>query len=166
MSSQKRKSHRKRRLLPRFSTIMLVVVAGVAVWFYMEMNKVSDGITEQQLETLEQELVKNKTAQLLDAIDLAMATDSVAFDKRAQMIKSSVDSNSLAALDTMMLRNRRYAHLRTAMEERVLLPRMGCDTVSYPDTLVALLEEYARVEQLPIADSCVVISRSLLPIKK
>lgn len=166
MSSQRGKSHRKRRWLPRFSTVVLVVVTGVAVWFYMEMNKVSDDLSEQQSETLEQELVKNRAAQLLDAIDLAMEADSVAFDKRAQIIKSSVDSSSLAALDTMMLRNRRYAHLRTAMEERVLLPRMGSDTVSYPDTLVALLEEYAQVEPLPIADSCVTIARQLLPTKK
>lgn len=166
MSSQRRKSHRRRRWLPRFSTVVLVVVAGVAAWFYKEMNKVSDDLSEQQLVTLEQDLVKNRATQLLDAIDAAMSADSVAFAKRANIIKSSVDSSSLAALDTMLLRNDRYAHLRTAMEERVLLPRLGGDSVSYPDTLVALLEEYAQVEQLAIADSCLAISRQLLATKK
>lgn len=166
MSSQRRKSHKRRRWLPRFSTVALVVVAGVAAWFYVEMNEVSDNLSEQQLVTLEQDLVKNRATQLLDAIDAAMSADSMALDKRAQWIKNTVDSSSLAALDTMLLRNDRYAHLRTAMEERVLLPRSGNDSVSYPDTLVALLEEYAQVEQLAIADSCLAISRQLSPAKK
>jgi hypothetical protein len=61
-----------------------------------------------------------------------------------------------------MVKNNRYAHLSDVIEEEVLLP-LSNDTakVNYSDSLVALLDEYNKVEQLSIADSCLVIAKNL-----
>lgn len=161
MGSRRRKSRRRKSLLPRFSTVVLVIVAGVAVWFFMEMNKVNDGVAQQEQERLEQELVKKQSTQLVDAINEALDSDSIDMMARARLMKARLDSGKMASLDTMLARNQRYEHLRTAIEEAVLMPRSGVDSVSYPDTLALLFEAYAQIETLSIADSCATLSRKL-----
>ncbi len=148
-------------MLPRFSTVVLVIVAGVAVWFFMEMNKVNDGVAQQEQERLEQELVKKQSAQLVDAINEALDSDSIDMMARARLMKDRLDSGKMASLDTMLARNHRYEHLRTVLEEEVLMPRPEFDSVSYPDTLALLFEAYAQIEVLSIADSCATLSQKL-----
>ena len=93
---------------------------------------------------------------------ISLCADSVAIDLRASLMKSAIDSALIARLDTFMIRNNRYAHLSSAIEDEILLP-LSNDTakVNYCDTLVALLDEYNKVEQLSIADSCLVIAKNL-----
>lgn len=162
MGSHHKKSRRKRSLLPRLSTVVLLIVVGGAIWFINEVYMAKEDVADKEQASMEHALVKRQAAPLVDAINQALCSDSVAINLRASLMKSAIDSALIARLDTFMVRNNRYAHLSSAIEDEILLP-LSNDTakVNYCDTLVALLDEYNKVEQLSIADSCLVIAKNL-----
>ena len=162
MGSHHKKSRRKRSLLPRLSTVVLLIVVGGAIWFINEVYMAKEDVADKEQASMEHALVKRQAAPLVDAINQALCADSVAIDLRASLIKNTIDSALIARLDTFMIRNNRYAHLSSTIEDEILLP-LSNDTakVNYYDTLVALLDEYNKVEQLSIVDSCLVIAKNL-----
>ncbi len=162
MGSHHKRSRRKKSLLPRLSTVALLIVIGVAIWFFKEVYMAKEDVANKELVSMEHALVKRQAAPLIDVINQVLCADSVAIDQRASLMKSAIDSSLIARLDTFMVRNNRYAHLSDAFDEEILLP-LSNDTAkaNYSDTLVALLDEYNKVEQLSIADSCLVIAKNL-----
>lgn len=162
MGSHHRRSRRKKSLLPRLSTVALLIVIGVAIWFFKEVYMAKEDVANKEQISMEHALVKRQAAPLIDAINQALCADSIAVDQRASSMKTTIDSTLIARLDTFMVKNNRYAHLSDVIEDEVLLP-LNNDTAkaNYSDSLVALLDEYNKVEQLSIVDSCLVIAKNL-----
>ena len=170
MSSQNRKSRRKRSLLPRFSTIALLLVLGGAYYFFHEMYLVRENVADQEQSKIEQEIVKNKSSRLINAINNALADKNATIEVRAQNIQKDLDKAYLSMLDTLMLRNNRYTHLRTTIEEEIVLPQTvtNGDSTKIPqaETILKLLEAYDNLEESAIVDSCVAITRDLITNNK
>lgn len=170
MSSQKRRSRRKRSLLPRFSTIALLLVLGGAYYFFHEMNLVKEEVADQEQSKIEQEIVNNKSSRLINAINKALNEKDMPIEKRAENMKKELDNTYISMLDTLMLRNNRYAHLRTTIEEEIVLPMIVSqdDSTKMPkaETLLKILDKYNSLEECAVADSCVAITREIINLKK
>lgn len=166
MGSHHKHSRRKRKFLPRLSTVILFLVIGGAIWFFKEMYYVTEDVADQEQVALDVAFVKRQTNALVTSIAKELKADSISFEQRALSIKNSVDSTTIARLDTFMLRNNRYRHLSVAFEENILLPlHNDTSSVNYYDTLVVLMDEYRKIEPLSIADSCHEIARNLSVMK-
>lgn len=170
MGSQKRRSRRKRSLLPRFSTIALLLVLGAAGYFFYEMKLVKEDRAGQELDQYDEGLVDNKLTPMVNAINEALANNEDAPEKGALEMKKKLDSIYISNLDTFLLRNNRYAHFRNALDEQLVLPRVKRqgDSVNVEDAekMVQLLEEYKKVEKHVVADSCLSITKDLIKNKK
>lgn len=164
MGSHHKHSRRRKKFLPRLSTVILILVIGGAIYFFKEMYYVKEDVADQEQASLEGVLVKRQTNALVTSIANELKADSISFAQRALSIKNSIDSNTIARLDTFMLKNNRYRHLSIAFEEKILLP-LHNDSVNYHDSLVVLMDEYRKVESLSIADSCHEIARNLSVMK-
>lgn len=170
MGSQERRSRRKRSLLPRFSTIALLLVLGAAGYFFYEMKLVKEDRAGQELDQYDEGLVDNKLTPMVNAINEALANNEDAPEKGALEMKKKLDSIYISNLDTFLLRNNRYAHFRNALDEQLVLPRVKRqgDSVNVEDAekMVQLLEEYKKVEKHVVADSCLSITKDLIKNKK
>ena len=170
MGSQKRRSRRKRSLLPRFSTIALLLVLGAAGYFFYQMKLVKEDRDGQELDQYEEGLVDNKLKPMVNAINEALAKEDVTPQNAASEMKKQLDSIYISNLDTFLLRDNRYAHFRNALDEQLVLPRVKRqgDSVIVEDAekMVQLLEEYKKVEKHVVADSCLSITKDLIKNKK
>lgn len=164
MGSHHKHSRRRKKFLPRLSTVILILVIGGAIYFFKEIYYEKESVADQEQVSLEGVLVKRQTNALVTSIANELKADSISFEQRALSIKNSIDSTTIARLDTFMLKNNRYRHLSIAFEEKILLPLLN-DSVNYHDSLVVLMDEYRKVEQLSIADSCHEIARNLSVMK-
>lgn len=162
MGSHHRHSRHRKKLLPRLSTVILILVIGVAIWFFREMHYVKEDVADQEQVALDGILVKRQCNALITSIANELSADSISFENRARAIKNSVDSSTIAYLDTFMLNYNRYKHLSVAFEEDILLPLLDDSSkANHYDSLVVLMEEYNEVEESPIADSCLMIAKKL-----
>ncbi|MBE6317530.1 MAG: hypothetical protein E7081_00950 [Bacteroidales bacterium] len=162
MSRRHKKYRRKKTLLPRFSTVILIVVLGLAAWFAKEMYNVKTDVDNIEREKLESDLVKKTAEQFVSATNKALDLTALKPMEKALVMKQNIDSLYLMRLDTFLLKDKRYNHFYTVIEETTLLHRISDnDSTNYYDSLAILMNEYSKIEQLPIADSCKMIAIKL-----
>ena len=150
MGSQRRRSRRKRSFLPRFSTIALLLVLAGAGYFFYEMKLVKEDRADQEHTEYEGDIVKNKLVPLVNSINEALANNDSTAQAGAAEMKKKLDDVYISNLDTFLLRNNRYEHFRTTLEEELVLPRTNQQgdsvKVSDADAMIQLLIEYEKVE--------------------